>query len=179
MAGMRSVEELLRDNLLEEEAARRFADGRERVTQRHRHWRANFPAFGALLDSDVERAQALAGNHATEAREIVGVWLAEQTGGEPVPQGDPRIAWVRDFWQAWRAEVFARDDFTAFDEAPRERFTAVFDELSTRFSDGAVAWLREGPPQTEARPTLLQRLFAPIGALARAIEGFFFPSVRR
>jgi hypothetical protein len=177
---MRSVDELLENNLLDDAAARDFADSRARVSQRHANWRANFPAIGALLDNDEERAQALAGNYATEAREIVGVWLSTQQEHAPVPAPlDARIGWVDEFWRAWRARVLDGDDFAALQEAPRERFTRVFDELSARFREDATGWLRDGGGSGEPEMSLAQRLTAPLRAVARAFEGFFFPSVRR
>jgi len=177
---MKSVDELLEHNLLDDAAAREFADGRARVSQRHANWRANFPAIGALLDTDEERAQALAGNYATEAREIVGVWLSAQQEHAPVQAPlDARLEWVDDFWRAWRARVFDGDDFGALQDRSRQRFTRVFDELTARFHEDASGWLRDGGGSGEPKVSLTQRVTAPLRALARAVEGFFFPSVRR
>ncbi|MGD8328460.1 MAG: hypothetical protein PVJ49_03435 [Acidobacteriota bacterium] len=177
---MKSVDELLENNLLDDAAARHFTESRARVSQRHGNWRASFPAIGALLDSDEERAQALAGNYATEAREIVGVWLSAQQEHAPAPTPlEARIAWVEDFWRAWRARVFAGNDFGALQDGPRERFRRVFDELSARFREDAAGWLRDGGGSGEPEISLVQRCTAPLRAAARAVEGFFFPSVRR
>ena len=63
MANMTSIEHLLSANLLDEGAAQTFHQSRQRVTARHADWRANFPAIGLLLDSDEDRAHALAGNY--------------------------------------------------------------------------------------------------------------------
>lgn len=177
---MKSVDELLENNLLDDAAAREFAASRARVSQRHADWRANFPAIGALLDNDEERAQALAGNYATEAREIVGVWLSTQQEHAPVQAPlDARIGWVEDFWRAWRARVFDGNDVDALEDGPCERFTRVFDELSVRFCEDATGWLRDGGGSGEPEISLAQRLTAPLRSVVRAVEGFFFPSVRR
>jgi hypothetical protein len=177
---MSSIARLLEENLLEGEAQRVFDEGRVRVSRRHANWRANFPAVGALLDTDEERAQALAGNYATEARETVGVWLSAQEAAPSVPDdSDRQASWVEAYWSAWRARVFERSDVTALEGAARERFTRVFDELMVRFRDEAVGYVRDGGTMEERTQSLAARLAAPFRAMARAVEGFFFPSVRR
>jgi hypothetical protein len=181
---MTEVDRLLAQNLLDGAAARAFEDSRSRVAQRHAHWRANFPAIGALLDSDVERAQALAGNHATEARETVGVWLSAQEAEPPAEAPveadlDEQARWVSDFWEAWRARVFADDDVAALEGPARERFIQVFDDLMTRFRDEAMEFVRHGGALQATEPAWTERVAAPFRALARGIESFFFPSVRR
>lgn len=176
---MESVDRLLRENLLEGEAARVFEEDRARLRQRHANWRANFPAVGALLDTDEERAQALAGNWATEAREIVGAWLAAQDEeGRSAAGDEQRAAWVKDFWRAWRAQVFARGDIAALEGAPRDRFTRIFDELMDRFRDEAASYARD-EVGIDAGETLAERLMAPVRGVKRAVAGFFFPSLRR
>lgn len=170
----------LSENLLEGAAARAFHEHRARLVERHANWRKNFPAFGLLLDSDEERAQALAGNFVTEARETVGVWLSAQQSASPSETCiEERVAWIEGFWSAWRAEVFSGADFAALEEGPRRCFTTIFDELMERFRDDAVAFVRDGGARrSELRP-FLYRATAPLRTLGRAIEGFFFPSVRR
>ncbi len=180
MPDMGDVDRLLSENLLEGEAARAFHQHRARLAQRHANWRKNFPAFGLLLDSDRERAQALAGNYVTEARETVGIWLSAQESALSSETGiEERVAWIEGFWNAWRAEVFDTADFAGLEEGPRRRFTTIFDELMERFCDGAVAFVRDGGAQGSEPRTVLARTTAPLRALGRAIEAFFFPSVRR
>jgi len=179
MPNMTKVARLLENNLLEADAAGVFHDGHRRVSQRQAHWRDNFPAVGLLLDTDEERAQALAGNFATEAREIVGVWLSAQESPEPDESGtEARVAWIEDFWAASRAAVFERPEVGALEGAPRQRFAQIFDQLEERFRADAVAFVRHGGRRDEV-PTRVARLTAPLRALARGIEGFFFPSVRQ
>jgi len=48
-----------------------------------------------------------------------------------------------------------------------------------RARDDAVGFVRDGGAQGSARRTFLAVATAPLGALARAIKAFFFPSVRR
>lgn len=180
MPDMGDVDRLLSENLLEGAAARAFHEHRARLAQRQADWRKNFPAFGLLLDSDQERAQALAGNFATEARETVGVWLSAQESTPLSETGiEERVAWIEGFWSAWRAEVFGTADFAVLEEGPRRRFTTMFDDLMERFRDDAVAFVRDGGAQRSERRPILSRTTAPLRAMARAIEGFFFPSVRR
>lgn len=178
-AGMSTVDGLLANNMLEGDAARAFEESRARVEARHANWRANFPAIGALLDSDVERAQALAGNYATEAREIVGVWLSaqEEAGSPPEVDDETRAAWVEEFWDAWRRRVMKGTDVAALEGAPRQRFVQIFDELRGRFRDEAASYVRGGGPHEPGGSSLIAKVTAPLRALARAIESFFFPSV--
>jgi hypothetical protein len=180
MPDMGDVGRLLSENLLEGAAARAFHKQRAGVARRHANWRENFPAVGLLLDSDEERAQALAGNLATEAREIVGVWLSAQESAPPSDTGiEERVAWVEGFWSAWRADAFDAADLAVLEEGPRRRFTTIFDDLMERFRDDAVAFVRDGGAQGSKPRPILGRATAPLRALARAIESFFFPSVRR
>lgn len=180
MPDMGDVDRLLAENLLEGAAARAFHKQRARLAQRQANWRKNFPAFGLLLDSDQERAQALAGNFATEARETVGVWLSAQESAPRSETGiEERVAWIEAFWSAWRAEVFGAADFAVLAEEPRRRFTTIFDDLMERSRDNAVAFVRDGGAQASERRPILDRATAPLRTLGRAIEGFFFPSVRR
>lgn len=87
---MRTVDEFLEKPLLADESAESFRQSRVKVTTRHRNWRANFPAFALLLDSDEERARALAGNYATEARETIGAWLAARDASADPAAGASR-----------------------------------------------------------------------------------------
>ncbi len=180
MPGMGDVDRFLSENLLDGEAARAFHKHRARLAQRHADWRKNFPAFGLLLDSEEERARALAGNFATEARETVGVWLSAQESALSFETAiEERVAWIEGFWSAWRAEVFGAADFARLEQGPRQRFTTIFDDLMERARDDAVGFVRDGGAQGSARRTFLAGATAPLGALARAIKAFFFPSVRR
>ncbi len=180
MPDMGDVDHLLSENLLEGTAARAFHKHRARLAQRQASWRKNFPAFGLLLDSDEERAQALAGNFATEARETVGVWLSAQESAPSLETGiEERVAWIEGFWSAWRAQVFGAAEFTVLEEAPRRCFITLFDDLMERFRDDAVAFVRDGGAEGSERRSILDRATVPLRALGRAIEGFFFPSVRR
>ncbi len=180
MPDMGSVDRLLAENLMQGAAAGAFHDSRTRVAQRHGNWRANFPAFGLLLDGDEERAQALAGNYATEARETVEAWLSAQESAPPSASSiEQRVAWIEAYWEAWRAAVFGSDDFAALEEEPRHRFTSSFDQLMDRFRDAAVAFVRHGGLPGDTSPSLIERLSSPARRCARAIASFFFPSVNR
>lgn len=177
---MKDVAHFISEPLLVADAARAFHRRRKRVAARHQSWRKNFPAVGLLLDSDEDRAQALAGNYATEARETVGVWLATLEEGAAADVGvGEQIAWIEGFWDAWRRQVLATDDYDRLEEGPRQRFDAIFDDLTERFRDDAVLFVRDGDAREPEGPTLAARLTAPLRALAGALEGFFFPSVKR
>ena len=171
--------------LLDDDAAAEFDRGRERVTGRHRSWRQNFPAVGLLLDSDEERAYALAGNYATEAREIVGVWLSVfDVYVSDVATREERVEWVEGFWLAWREYVFATDAYRHLESGDdssagsRERFTLVFEDLSIRYCAEAVSYVRKGRKRLGG-PSILAQFTAPLRAIGRGIGGFFFPTVRR
>ena len=181
MRDMGGIERFLSAPLLDDDAAAEFDRGRGRVIERQRSWRQNFPAIGLLLDSDEERAHALAGNYATEAREIVGVWLSLLGGdASDVAAREERAEWVEGFWRAWRQHVFATGAYRRLEDGdggsagPRERFTLVFEDLSARYCAEAVAYVREGR-RRPLEPSLLTRLTAPLRAVGRGVGGFFFP----
>ncbi len=181
MLGMGDIDRFLSAPLLDNIAAAEFGRGRERVIERQRSWRRNFPAVGVLLDSDEERAYALAGNYATEAREIVGVWLSLLGGdASDVAAREERAKWVEGFWRTWCQHVWATEDYQRLENGdggsvgPRERFTLVFDELSARYCAEAVAYVREERKRS-VEPSLLTRLTAPLRAVGRGVGGFFFP----
>ncbi len=182
MLDMGAIDRFLRAPLLNDDAVAAFDRGRARVVERHRSWRQNFPAVGVLLDSDEERAYALAGNYATEAREIIGVWLS-LLGGDAadVTAREERAEWVEGVWRTWRQDVCATEDYQRLESGdgssvgPRERFTLVFDDLSARYCTEVVAYVRDGPKRSVG-PSLLARLTAPLRAVGRGIGGFFFPS---
>ncbi len=177
---MGAADRFIAESLLEDEAAGEFERSRRRVADRHGTWRENFPAIGLLLDSDEDRAQALAGNYATQARETVGVWLSalEASAGEDIPD-EARVEWIQGFWTAWRQDVYAGDDFRRLDEGPRQRFVSIFDQLSDRFAATAVEFVRQGGGRSDAKASLLQRLTSPLRSVVRGARGFFFPSVGR
>jgi len=140
MPDMGDIDRFLSAPLLDNDAATTFDRGRERVIERQRSWRRNFPAIGLLLDSDEERAHALAGNYATEAREVVGVWLS-LLGDDvsDVAAREERAEWVEGYWHAWRRYVCTTEAYQQLENGaggtggPRERFTLVFDDLSGRY----------------------------------------------
>lgn len=178
---MGDIDRFLSAPLLDDDAVAEFDRGRERVIARQRSWRQNFPAIGLLLESDEERAYALAGNYATEAREIVDVWLSLLGGdASDVAAREERAKWVEGFWRTWRQQVFATEDYQRLENGdggsvgPRERFTLVFEDLSTRYCAEAVACVREGRKRS-VDPSLLARLTVPLRAVGRGIGGFFFP----
>ena len=184
MCVMGNINRFLSMPLLDNVAAAEFDSGCDRVIQRHQSWRENFPAIGLLLDTDEERAHALAGNYATEAREIVGVWLSVLGSDTPaVATQEERVEWVEGFWCAWRQHVFETEAYQELKSgndsstASQERFTLVFEDLSTRYCAEAVAYVRNGRKRLEA-PSLLAQFIAPLRAIGRVIEGFFFPGVR-
>ncbi len=183
MLGMGDIDRFLSAPLLDNAAAAEFGRGRERVIGRQRSWRQNFPAIGLLLDSDEERAHALAGNYATEAREIVGVWLSLLgNDASDVAAREKRAEWVEGFWRAWRQHVCATEAYRRLENGdagsvgPRERFTLVFEDLSTRYCAEAVAYVREGGKRS-VEPSLLTRITAPLRAVGRGVGGFFFPGM--
>lgn len=185
MPDMGDIERFLGAPLLDDDGVAEFDRGRARVVERHRSWRQNFPAVGILLDSDEERAYALAGNYATEAREVIGVWLS-LLGGDAIEfvAREERAEWVEGFWRTWRGQVYATEDYQRLENGdggsmgPRERFTSAFDDLSTRYCAQAVAYVREGPRRSVG-PSLLTRLAAPLRAVGRGVRGFFFPGRSR
>ena len=140
MPDMGDIDRFLSAPLLDNDAATTFDRGRARVIERQRSWRRNFPAIGLLLDSDEERAHALAGNYATEAREVVGVWLS-LLGDDvsDVAAREERAEWVEGYWHAWRRYVCTTEAYQQLENGaggtggPRERFTLVFDDLSGRY----------------------------------------------
>jgi len=181
MPDMGDIDRFLSAPLLDNDAATTFDRGRARVIERQRSWRRNFPAIGLLLDSDEERAHALAGNYATEAREVVGVWLS-LLGDDvsDVAAREERAEWVEGYWHAWRRYVCTTEAYQQLENGaggtggPRERFTLVFDDLSGRYCAEAVAYVREGHKRS-VEPSLLTRLTAPLRAVGRGVGGFFFP----
>ena len=176
---MGDVDRFLEEPLLLGEAARAFSRRRMRVAARQDNWRKNFPAVGLLLDSDEDRAQALAGNYATEARETVAVWLSSFEVGPPIAHEiEAQVEWVEGFWNAWRGQVLASDDFERLAEEPRRRFLSVFDELCERFLADAVASVRRAGAREAQRPSLAARWTAPLRSLGRTLKGFFFPVVK-
>ena len=184
MRVMGNIDRFLNMPLLDDVAAAEFDFGRRRVIQRHQSWRQNFPAIGLLLDSDEERAHALAGNYATEAREIIGVWLSViGSDTSAVATQEERVEWVEGFWCAWRQQVFeteAYQELKSGDDGStgsQERFTLVFEDLSIRYCTEAVAYVRQGRKRLGA-PSLLAQLIAPLRAIGRVINGFFFPGLR-
>jgi hypothetical protein len=178
---MTSVDQFLSEPLLAGEAAERFHSDRDRLAARHQSWRQNFPAFGVLLDSDGERARALAGNLATEAREIIGVWIAARDAGpqQGMPPVGDQIAWIEGFCAAWSRKVLASDAFEALAGTPRERFRATFEELMERYCQDAVAYVRGQPEGRRRSPGVAARLAQPVRALGQALRSFFFPRLQR
>lgn len=173
---MGNVDRFMSEPLLVGEAADAFDRRRKRVAARQDNWRKNFPAVGLLLDCDEDRAQALAGNYATEARETVAVWLSSFEVGPPT-EGDieAQVEWVEGYWEAWRDQVFGSDDFDRLADGPRRRFVSVFDDLRERFLADAVAFVRDGGARDARRPSLTSRLLVPLRSLGGAFKGFFFP----
>jgi hypothetical protein len=178
---MASVDRFLSEPLLAGEAAERFHSSRARLGARHRSWRQNFPAFGVLLDSDGERARALAGNLATEAREIIGVWIAarDEVSQQGVPPVGDQIAWIEGFCAAWSRKVLASDTFEALEGTPRERFRATFDELMERYCQDAVSHVRGRPEGPGRSAGFAARLARPARALGKTLHSFFFPRLQR
>jgi len=184
MRDMGNINWFLSRPLLDDAAAAEFDFGCKRIVQRHQSWRQNFPAVGLLLDSDEERAHALAGNYATQAREIVGVWLSVlDSDASAVATREERVEWVEGFWHAWRQHVFATEAYQNLERGDdsstrsQERFTLVFEDLSTRSCAEAVAYVRKRRKRSKV-PSLLAQFTAPLRAIGRIIEGFFFPAVR-
>jgi len=179
---MTSVDHFLSEPLLAGEAAERFHSDRGRLAARHQSWRQNFPAFGVLLDSDGERARALAGNLATEAREIIGIWIAARVEvpqqGVPPPVGD-QIAWIEGFCAAWSRKVLASNAFQALEGTPRERFRATFEELMERYCQDAVAYVQGQLEGRHRSAGVAARLAQPVRALGQALHSFFFPRLQR
>jgi hypothetical protein len=178
---MDSIDAFLRQPLLEARAAAAFRRSQKQIAARHGNWRASFPAFALLLDGDEDRAHALAGNYATEARETVDAWLSER---ESVAAGlssqvDEHVAWVEGYWAAWRCRVVASDGFQHLGEAPRDRFTRVFDDLMERFRTDAVVRVRAGKPRRNRTANAwAEALARPIRAFGRGLHSFFFPGGR-
>jgi len=176
---MRTVDDFLEEPLLDNGPAESFRRSRARVATRHRGWRANFPAIALLLDSDGERARALAGNYATQARETVGGWLAaHDASSDPAvlaSRAGDYASWIEGYWDAWRRQVLSGDDFTGLDDVPRENFMEVFDDLMERFRDDAVAHVRTGPSSTASGGALVGALLRPWRAVGRGLRAFFFP----
>jgi len=179
MPNMGAIDSYLSEPLLDGTAAQEFRRGHAQVSARHRAWRENFPAIGLLLDTDEDRAQALAGNYATEARETVEVWLSV-FDADPSPDVDVEdcVRWIEGLWDAWRAWVFESEDFVRLDEGPRRRFVTIFDDLSGRFRVDAVTVVRDNAERGSESPSIAERLSAPLRAIGRVVRGFFFPSVR-
>lgn len=177
---MGAVDRYLSEPLLVGESAREFHRNRERVAARHGAWRANFPSIGLLLDTDEDRAQALAGNYATQARETVGVWLsAFEADAATDIEVEDRVEWVEGFWEAWRRWVTETDDYHGLADGARLRFDSIFDDLGERFRADAVSFVRGGVGGGADEASFGSRLAAPLRWIGRSVEGFFFPSVKR
>ncbi len=176
---MRTVDDFLAKPFLDEGQAESFRRSREQVRARHQNWRANFPAFALLLDSEEERARALAGNYATEARETVTAWLAARDASPGPAFGsapsEEWASWLEGYWATWRTEVRSGEDFTSLDDAPREQFMKVFDDLMERFRDEAVAHVRTAPPRPMTGGAVTVALLRPWRAAGRGLRAFFFP----
>jgi hypothetical protein len=176
---MRTIDEFFEDPLLGPEAAEAFRRAATRLAARHRGWRADFPSFALLLDRDEERARALAGNHATEARQTIGVWLAAQedarSPGRTIENLDEKADWIDGYWAAWRIQVMAAAEVASLDESSRTCFARMFDELMQRYRDEAVAYLRTGPAASTGEGGFAALLWRPVRAFGRGLRGFFFP----
>ena len=180
---MRTPEEFLSQPMLDEAVAEEFRVQCRRVASRHRGWRTNFPAFAVLLDTEDERAHALAGNYSTEARETIGVWLAAQDqrrnqGALAVTEED-LVAWLQGYLAAWRRQVLDTADVAVLEGGSRKRFLRVFNDLQGRAGDEALCYLRQaeaaGPDRPSLVGALLGALLRAFRAVAWALQRFFFP----
>ena len=175
------LEELLSDPLLDPDVVADFRRQCERVAARHSGWRRNFPAFSGLLDTDVERAHALAGNYATEGRETVGVWLAvQQDQGDDWSRRRPveeLQQWIEAYLAAWREQVLVVPDVAALEGGPRERFLLILDDLLERGRAEAAAYVGDAAAGPRSRKGGMALIAWPIRALARAVRRFFDPTV--
>ncbi len=176
---MHTPEEFLSQPLVDEAVAEEFRVQWRRVASRHRGWRANFPAFAVLLDTDEERAHALAGNYSTEARETIGVWLAAQDqrrnqGALAVTEED-LMAWLKGYLAAWRRQVLDTADVAVLDSGSRERFLRVFNDLQQRAGDEALSYLHRAKAAGPDKPSLVGALLRPFRAVAWGLQRFFFP----
>ena len=132
-----------------------------------------------LLDTDEERAHALAGNYSTEARETIGVWLAAQDqrrnqGALAVTEQD-LVGWLKGYLAAWRRQVLDTADVAVLDGGSRERFLRVFDDLQQRAGDEALSYLRRAEAAGPDKPSLVGALLRPFRAVAWGLQRFFFP----
>ena len=176
---MRTPEQFLSAPLVDEAAAAEFQVQCRRVMNRHRGWRANFPAFAVLLDTDEERSHALAGNYSTEARETIGVWLAAQdqrrNQGAAVVAEEELVAWLEGYLAAWRRQVLDTAAVTGLEGDARVRFLRVFNDLQRRAGDEALNYLRQAEAAGPDRLSLMRALLRPFRAVARGLQRFFFP----
>ena len=176
---MRTPQELLSQPLLDEAAVEEFGVQCRRVADRHRGWRANFPSFAVLLDTEEERAHALAGNYSTEARETMGVWLAaqDQRRNQRVVAvtAEELVAWLEEYRVAWRRQVLDTADVAVLESNSRERFLRVFDDLQQRAADEALGYIRRAEAAGPDKPSLVGALLRPFRAVGRGLRRFFFP----
>lgn len=176
---MNTPEQFLSQPLVDDAAAEDFRAQCRRVTSRHRGWRASFPSFAVLLDTDEERAHALAGNYATEARETIGVWLAAQdqrrNQGTVAVAEEELVAWLEGYLAAWRRQVLDTPGIAALEGGPQQRFLTVFDDLQRRAGAEALEYVRRAEAAGPDKPSLADALLHPFRAVARGLQQFFFP----
>lgn len=162
---------------LEGEAAERFAERRKRIAARYGRWRANFAAVEMLMETEVERATAMAGNYCTEAEAVLVAWLetrAEAAGGA-LPPGEVVACRRRmdELVRQWSRAALAHGPRSSWEREARDQFSVVVGELMPRARQRAEVRLSELvrlPGRRWLRP--LRRLGR---AVRRALAGFFDP----
>ena len=176
---VRDLDELLADCMLDDQGRADFAHRRDEIIARYGGWRHNFPSFAVLLDSETERAEALAGNYATQGHATIEAWADLQialNAGRIDPSALGRLeAWIDDYLVSWRLRVRSEVDFGDREE-PDQSFREVFDDLLEKARTRTKAQLNEAAAVPKQRWTAMMLL--PLAWLGSLLRRAFFPEPR-
>lgn len=174
------LEECLEAGGLEGESAAAFERARRRIEKHHDRWRHDFPSYASLLDDDVQRAQALAGSYAAEARDTLEVWAdarVDEAGGRIGSERMPELEdWMDRYARAWKAAVRDGIDLDPWEGPARERFRDVLDDIVAAGRAAAATRLEEAAATPAAGwRGWLGPLWRPLAALGRGVRAIFLP----
>ena len=159
------------------EPAQLFIERRRRIAVRYSSWRRNLPALESLLETEEEKAKALAGNLATEARAILQAWVTTQVEAEGGRLRSSDLAslstWIDEFWQQWHRAALTEASHQSWDEETHEFFEDVLTDLGERARCRAKGQLKQATHLPLASPPWILRqvrgCLSGVGALVRRV----------